>query len=307
MGFLRPTAAVVAAALITTPIISVAQPAPPTTSQKTQVSELVKKAIAKSQAGDHTSAIDLYQEAFIVVPVPVLLSNIATEYQAAGKQVEALDYFCKYLAADPAGNNVTYALAKAKSLAIELRHTNDVDDKNVCKPAEPEKPTTTNPGTTTETGAGSGSGSGDTTTGTDAIKHEHPTAVEPSGDTGGTLRISGAAVAGVGLIVAAVGGYYIYKSKQLNDDESNHCPPAPATCPAWPSTLDGVKLGDLATTGDMYNSRAYEFSIAGGAVVVLGGVLLYLGYNRKGSSAEHATIQPIVTTSSAGLALSGGF
>jgi hypothetical protein len=304
MGFLRPTAALVAAALITTPVVSVAQPKPPTDSQKAQVSELVKKAITKSQTGDHTSAIDLYQQAYIIVPVPVLLSNIATEYQAAGKQVEALDYFCKYLDADPAGNNVTYALAKAKSLAIELRHTNDVDDKNVCHPPEPDK-TPTNTGTTTpETGAGSGSAE---TTGTEAVKHDQTPAVESKGDSGGALRISGFAVAGVGLVVAAVGGYYIFKSKQLNDDEQNHCPPAPATCSPWPATLDGVKLGDLQSTGDMYNTRAYEFSIAGGAVVVLGGVLLYLGYNRKGSPAEHASITPIVTTSSAGLALSGGF
>ncbi len=300
MGFLRPTAAVVAAALITTPLTSVAQPKPPTESQKAQVSELVKKAIAKSQAGDHTNAIDLYQQAYIIVPVPVLLSNIATEYQAAGKQVEALDYFCKYLDADPAGNNVTYALAKAKSLAIELRHTNDIDDKNVCKPPEPEKPATTNLGTTTETG--SGSGSGETTTGTESIKHDHTSSTQPKGDSGGALRISGFAVTGVGLVVAAVGGYYIYKSKQLNDDEANH-----PMSQQWPQTLDGVKIQDLQTTGDLYNSRAYEASIAGGAVVVIGGVLLYLGYSRKGSSAEHASITPVVTTNSAGLALSGGF
>ena len=57
-------------------------------------------AIAKSQANEHQGAIDLYLQAYAIVPLPVLLSNIGAEYQLITKPVEALKYFCKYLEAD---------------------------------------------------------------------------------------------------------------------------------------------------------------------------------------------------------------
>jgi hypothetical protein len=296
MGLFRPTAAVLAAALISSPLLSYAQPKPPTDAQKAQVSELVKKAIAKSQANDHAGAIEIYQQAYGIVPVPVLLNNIASEYLAANKNVEALDFFCKYLEADPTGNAVTYATAKAKALAMELRHVSEMDDKNVCKPPEAEKPPI-------EAGTGSGSGSGEQTTGTEGLNKPAPAKPVASESDGGGLRTTGYIVGTVGVLIAAAGGYYVFKSKQLSDDENNH----PKSKP-WPSQIDGVNLADIQSTGSTYNNRAYTLGIAGGVAVVAGGVLLYLGYSKKGSSsAEHARLTPVVTQNSAGLALSGGF
>ena len=69
-----------------------AQPQPPT-EEKQQASELVKQAIAKSQAGDHEAAIDLYLKAYTIIPQPLLLSNIGSEYQQieqAGRGTEVL-------------------------------------------------------------------------------------------------------------------------------------------------------------------------------------------------------------------------
>ena len=70
---------------------------------KEQAAELVKKAIAKSDAGDHQGAIDLYLEAYKLAPLHSLLSNVGTEYQKAGKNIDALRYFCMYLEKDPTG------------------------------------------------------------------------------------------------------------------------------------------------------------------------------------------------------------
>src|SRR5262245_53881135 len=97
-----------ALALLFVPAIAAAQQ--PTAQQKQQASELVKKAISKSQAGDHDSAVELYLQAYTIIPQPLLLSNIGSEYQQMQKPVEALKYFCKYLEADgPQGQNAGYA------------------------------------------------------------------------------------------------------------------------------------------------------------------------------------------------------
>src|SRR5690606_15493055 len=99
-----------------------------------KASELVKKAIAKSQSGDHATAVELYLEAYRIIPQPLLLSNIGSEYQQLNKPVEALKYFCKYIEADPTGDNISYATAQARTLYIELGGTPTVADQDLCKP-----------------------------------------------------------------------------------------------------------------------------------------------------------------------------
>src|SRR3954447_6077801 len=116
---MRATVAVCALSLLTaTPALT--QPKPPTAQQKQQAGDLVKQAIAKSQAGDHQAAIELYLQAYAIVPLPLLLSNLGSEYKALQKPVESLRYFCKYLEADPTGTNVAYAKAEAKLAQHDL-------------------------------------------------------------------------------------------------------------------------------------------------------------------------------------------
>ena len=52
--------------------------------------DLVKKAIARSQAGDHNAAIEIYLQAYTILPNPLLLSNIGAEFQQSGMPKEAL-------------------------------------------------------------------------------------------------------------------------------------------------------------------------------------------------------------------------
>src|SRR5438046_1340993 len=53
-----------AALLVASAGMAAAQPAPPSDKQKQQAGELVKKAIARSQAGDHETAIELYLQSY---------------------------------------------------------------------------------------------------------------------------------------------------------------------------------------------------------------------------------------------------
>ncbi|MBA3457054.1 MAG: hypothetical protein H0T42_28455, partial [Deltaproteobacteria bacterium] len=134
LGTSRVVAAVLVSSLLAGTVL--AQPKPPTPSEKQQANELVKQAIAKSQDKQHLAAIDLYLKAYAVVELPTLLSNVGTEYQQAAKPVEALKYFCMYLEKDPAGPLVTYATAQARVLQIQLGTTVE-NDAEVCKQVWP--------------------------------------------------------------------------------------------------------------------------------------------------------------------------
>jgi tetratricopeptide (TPR) repeat protein len=282
MGSLRATAL----ALIATTTVAQAQPKP-TPAQIQQASALVKKAIAKSQAGDHTLAIDLYQQAFNIIPQPILLSNIGSEYQQAQKPADAVKYFCKYLEADPTGSNAAFATGQVKTLQGQLG--NDVDDSDVChpkvKPTPPPVVVEAPPLTGTTFGPTGG-----------------PTR-EPTSHPGRGLEITGVVVAVAGAVSLGVGIHYALNGRSLSQQINAHKLGDP-----WPSQIDGVPIADWGSTGDRWNRNAYIFSIAGGVAVIAGGALFLVGHG-KGSdtSTEHARLVPVAGPHDAGLALVGSF
>src|ERR1051325_3954211 len=139
-GALRP-AAVVVAAMLATAAPAFAQSKQPSQKDRQAASGLVKKAIARSQAGDHAAAIKIYNQAYTLVPNSLLLSNIGAEFQQDGMYKEALDYFCKYLEQDPAGTNAPYARSQAKILQRQLGRKR-IDERDGCAAPKPEEPAT---------------------------------------------------------------------------------------------------------------------------------------------------------------------
>ena len=249
----------------------------PTPAQLQQAGDLVKKAIAKSQAGDHVLAIELYQQAYNIIPQPLLLSNIGAEYQSAQKPVEAIKYFCKYLDADPNGSNAGYASAQARSLQITLGNT--VDEKDPCHvvPKPPPPP----PPVVTDTGAGSGS----SVTGTEFGSSSTGTAHEAKPSR--ALMYAGIGVAVVGAVSLGVGIDFALKGKSLGDQQTNHDPNT-----AWPTQIDGVPILQWKSQGDAWNKDAYVFSIIGGVALVAGGVMIVVGKNSAAHHAEHVSVTP---------------
>jgi hypothetical protein len=280
MGRLRACACVVALA----PAIALAQPK----GDVQKAGELVKQAITKSQAGDHDGAIALYQKAYAVVPQPMLLSNIGSEYQHANKPDDAVKFFCRYLAADPTGVNSQYSTAQVKTLQIQLGH--QVDDKDACK-VIPPKPATkplpppemvppTSPEPTPEVTATA----------------DHPT--EAPADTGGgnkkTLEYAGFGITGAGAVLFAIGTYYGVEAKRISDSISSHDMNLP-----W-----DPHIRDIEREGQSDENKQIGFMIVGGVVMVGGAVVALIGHNR---AAEHVAIAPTATPSSVGLVVSGGF
>jgi len=302
MGSLRVLA--LALALLPT-VASAQQPKTPTPQQVQQAGDLVKKAIAKSQAGEHLLAIELYQQAYNIAPAPILLSNIGSEYQQISKPADALKYFCKYLEADPTGSNATYASAQAKSLQIQLG--NQVDDKDVCKPIPKvvkQPPIDTHQGSGSGEGSNVGAGSGAGLTGT-----EFGTSGGSGSDTGTpgnkpnkTLEYAGLGIGVVGLVFVGLGIDYGLKAKSLNDQINAHVQVTP-----WPSIYDGVPIADWDSQGHSWNTDTIVFSIIGGVAVIAGGAMFIVGHKGSAEHAEHTAIVPSANQHGGGVTLLGHF
>lgn len=267
LGTSRVTAMVMASLLVAAPALAQT----PSEKDKQFAGDLVKQAIAKSQAKQHNEAIDLYLKAYTVVPLPTLLSNVGTEYQQINKPVEALKYFCLYLEKDPTGPLATYATSQAKVLQIQLGNP-DVDDTTVCKPAEPPPP--------------------------DPQPEPEPAPVTPEpGDPGSGMKTAGLVTVGLGVISLGVGFYFGAQAKSISDEISGHTDPNDP----W---RDDIR--DYQDKGQRYENIQIATLIAGGALVVAGG-FMYLRGRSKSSSTERVTVAPSATPSSVGFVLGGSF
>ncbi len=273
MGSLRWIALVVVLA----PTLAAAQPSG---KDRQQASDLVKKAIAKSQAGEHDIAVQLYLDAYKIIPQPLLLSNVGSEYQQMEKPVEALKYFCKYIEADPTGNNVGYAVAQARTLYIELGGQPSADDAELCKPIvkpepvnEPAPPPVTPP---------------------EAMPA--PTPAHGSSSHTSPLRYAGVAVAIVGAGAFGVGTYYGLQAKKISDEITNHKPSDP-----WPANIKNREA-----EGKSDEKKQIGFMIGGGVALAAGVTMFFLGAPKTTTEAS-ISVAPIATADTLGFAAAGRF
>lgn len=284
MGRPRALVAALASLLVAAPVMAQPRPSPNRPPQDI-ASDLVKQAITKSQAGDHLGAIDLYLNAYSLLPQHLLLSNVGAEYQQAGKPIEALKYFCMYLEKDPTGTNATYALSKAKALQIELGNKN-VDDKTACKPVstKPPPPLEEDPPVDTTVVSGTQEPIGPKDGG------------EKKGGGGSGFKYTGVGAVVVGLAGVGVGLYFGRKAQEKSDIISNHSPSDP-----WPDDIRKIEAD-----GQRYEDRQIQLTIAGSALAIAGGVLYVIGVAKSGST-EKVSIRPTASPNSFGLAIGRGF
>jgi serine/threonine-protein kinase len=268
----RITAALCVSLLAAAPVA--AQGPTPTPQQKQAAGDLTKQAIAKSQSGDHEKAIELYLQAYEIVPLAILYTNVGAEYQKLKKPAEAWKYFCMYLEKDPKGPSSEFATTQAKAMQHEMGN-HAVTDATVCEPPKPVEPT---PPVETP------------------VVETQPPPATTSQDKGKTLRIAGLVVGGAGVVSLGVGVFFGIKAKQISDDISDH-----PMNEMWPDDIQ-----DLEARGEAHEKKQIIFMIAGGAAVATGVALYLIGRSRK-SDEQQVTLVPTATPESAGLAITGGF
>ena len=317
-GASRP-AAVVVASVLAAAGPALAQGKPPSEKDRQAASELVKKAIARSQAGDHAAAIKIYNQAYTLVPNSLLLSNIGAEFQQDGMYKEALDYFCKYLEQDPAGTNAPYARSQAKILQRQLGRKR-LDDRDVCAAPKAEEPASEPARPTGDRGFGDRDkrdARDDKRDARDDKRDDKPVRDRPArgertAQRGGddsptdtpevtsrgnpTLMYTGLATGVAGLVATGVGIYAGVQGKQISDQINSHDPMTP-----WP---DNIK--DLERRGEAYN-RLQVISLIGGGVLITTGIVLFV-VSRPDAPPERSdrSVVHVVPTSN-GLAVFGRF
>lgn len=279
-GGSRTTGALLATLLMTTPAL--AEPRP-SERDKQAAGELVKKAIAKSQAGDHGAAIEIYRQAYTIIPDSNLLSNIGSEYRQDGKLVEALRYFCMYLEQDPRGANVPYAKSQARALQIELGNT-EVDDRELCIPPRPErreprrKERTAEPPRSRET----------------RPRSDPQVPAPPSKDN--TLTYVGVGSGLAGLASFGVGVFAGVQASAISKEISTHDRTMP-----WP---DDIR--ERERRGQLYENIQVGSLIAGGVLVTSGVILYMVGRSSTpAESTDKAVVRLAPTTN--GFVVSGRF
>ena len=274
----NPRVLVVALMLAVLPAVASAQSA----KDKQKAGEKVKQAIAKSQAGEHEAAIELYLEAYKIIPQPLLLSNVGSEYQASDKPVEALSYFCRYLDAEPQGSNAGYANAQAKVLYINLGGVDTVQDADVCKPIVKKPVVEDKP-----------------------IVEVKPPVVEPTPGPSpeqpkaSPLRWVGVGVAVLGAGVFGLGVFYGLKAKKISDDITNH----PMEDP-W-----ARDIAQQEADGASYEKKQIYFMIGGGVALAAGVTLFFLNGPKARAEATDKTVRfsPVASPDSFGFAAAGRF
>jgi tetratricopeptide (TPR) repeat protein len=98
-----------------------ATPTPTSASQREKAKKLTDDAIAAERAKDYTTAITLYQQAYQLVPHPILMFNIGQTYMLTGNSPESAKYFKQYLAHDPDGPGASIARKFLASLPTRGR------------------------------------------------------------------------------------------------------------------------------------------------------------------------------------------
>jgi hypothetical protein len=227
----------------------------------------VERAAAKSRAGQHAAAIELYRKAYEQDSQSSLLVAIAHEFQRAGNAREALAYFCSYIYVDAAGTLADEASTNARSIAATLGNPTQSDQEACSTRARASVPQATASSLSVDIMA------------TESLPPKPP-------------RITKREVVGLVGIAASVTslGLALWEGRKITDlrnQISDHAA--------------GVDLVELEGRKDSASMRQKLYLAAGGVTLITGGLLYVLGRaDRKRQ--ERAYVAPTLTKHGAGMA-----
>lgn len=208
------------------------------------------KARAHHEDREYQRAAAEYLQAFALFPDPELLFNVGQVYRLAGDQALATAYYRRYLELDPDGR----AAPEARRHLEELGATVPAGSAASAWGGAPASEKNTAAATATRA----------------------PRAAPRSDRRGRWLRHGGLAAGGAGLLLLGVGLYHGIEARGISAELS--------LVDRW--TAERL---DRFDDGERAEARAIGFSIAGGALLVGGGILYWLGRQSGGEPAVEVT------------------
>jgi tetratricopeptide (TPR) repeat protein len=323
-----------------------AKPAAPVSPEvKKQAKAHFKQGKAYQDAGDYKAAVDEYMAAYKLLPIPELLFNLAQVYRLMGDKHKALDTYRKFVDAAPEAVGSDDARAhiarlkleieaedaneaakraqseaqaarraqeestrRAQSAEVDARRHDDISRRNADQAArdqraaeerlhraeadEEARRAAGNPGTPAAARPDDSAVPGGATT-----------VATPAGqrDVGHIYRMAGAATMLGGLL--AITGGAVYGGLALSESNKiKNLKPGDAWTPAL--------AGDVKS-GQSDQTSMYALYGVGGALVIGGAVLYYVGMHSDHGSASaegsRVSLAPVVTGTSGGVLMQGSF
>lgn len=236
--------------------------APPTAEQVASAREHYARGKAAQDAGEFDVASEEYLAAYDAFPQPLLLYNVAQVKRLGGASEEAIEYYEKYLAADPEGPGAV----NSREIVAELREALAQDkppeqikvpkeDEPDSLPIEPPEPEIAIPLLEPEP----------------KIDSKNSSSGKSSGKN---LKIAGLSTAGFGLVALGAGAVFGLRAASKSDEVSS---------------FEGVwseEQNQLFDDGESAERLMIVSTSIGAAALVTGGLLYYMGVRRDTQSEQ---------------------
>lgn len=264
------TSALAAALVVTAIHPASAQPSPTPTedANKAKAKELYEKGNTHYNLGEYDLAVAAFKESYALSQAPGLLFNIAQSYRLKKDYEQASHFYETYLRLKPDASNRPDVEARIAEMKKMLEEQKTMGTKAPIGTVTPDGGTTTTTTTTTTTSA--------PTTTTTTTPTTGPTDVVDPG-AGKQLKLAGIATAGVGgaLVITGVVFGMMAKGKESDLEELNN---------------GGTWDEDAYRAGRRNNKIAIASLAVGGAAVIAGGVMFYLGYSKEKKASSVAVV-----------------
>lgn len=244
--------------------------------------EYVKAGLAAHTAGDYDAAVKSFAKAYERVPHDILLFNIAQAHRLAGHLDEAIDFYTRYLAAEPKGAKAPLA----QELLGELTIQKAARDRKIAEARTAELARHL-----------------------EELRREAARWVEPAYEmeaarqvaaemlqrreharerTARTIRRWGLALGGAGVVSATASLAFGRRASRIADEISQ------------PGATYNPTREREGKTAERY---AISFGVAGAALIAGGAITYWSGYRKRGK--ERIAWAPLLTTDGGGIALNG--
>ena len=245
----------------------------PAFAQATTSAEQFEKGKAAYRLGEFDEAISCFREGYRLKPDPVFLYNIALAHRGKQDFEKAIFFYQSYLREAPTAPNRAAVEAKIADLQKALDEKQRAAEAPPKTPLDPGKPNVE----------------------ASTVAAPPPAAPRPEvRERNPKLIIAGGTVAGVGLAASVVGAILLAKASStqstVESAADGHQPWTDALADADASARRNAKIGLVSL-------------IAGGTLLVAGGVVLFLGLRTSGGT----EVLPTASSDGAGVIFRGSF